>query len=64
MPNDLTDMFYLSCAAGYADIVVCERYAAAALSRGQRRLGRTPNAFCTLRETVPQIEAALAASAR
>lgn len=64
IPNDLIDMFYLSCAAGYADIVVCERFAAAALDRGQRRLGRTPNAFRTLRDAVPQIEAALAASAR
>lgn len=64
VPNDLTDMIYLSCAAGYADIVVCERFTAAALSRGQRRLGRTPNAFRTLREAVPAVEAALAASAR
>jgi hypothetical protein len=38
--NDLADFFYLSCAAGYADHVVAERYTGSLLRAGQRRLGR------------------------
>ncbi len=54
-PNDLTDMIYLSCAAGYADFVVCERSTAAAVVRAQQRLGRPRNTFASLSEAVPEI---------
>jgi hypothetical protein len=40
-PNDLTDMIYLSCAAGYADLVVCERHMRATLMQALKRQGRT-----------------------
>jgi hypothetical protein len=56
-PNDLTDMVYLACAAGYADIVVCERFTAAALSRGQKRLSRAVNSYPTLHAALPALEA-------
>lgn len=38
--NDLTDLLYLSCAAGYADHVVCERETAGVLRQGAQRLRR------------------------
>lgn len=62
VPNDLTDMIYLSCAAGYADFVVCERQMLEPLMRGLRRLKRTPQAFRSLTEAVVAIEAALSRS--
>jgi hypothetical protein len=58
--NDLTDMVYLSCAAGYADFVVCERHMGSVLAQGLRRLGRQQNVFRRLRDAVPAIEDALA----
>jgi hypothetical protein len=57
--NDLTDMVYLSCAAGYADFVVCERHMGAVLTQGIKRLGLRQNVFRRLRDAVPAIEAAL-----
>ena len=36
-PNDLLDMHFLSCAAGYADLVVAERKFSDYLSRARRR---------------------------
>jgi len=54
-PNDLTDMIYLSCAAGYADFVICERSTATAVVRAQQRLGRPRNTFTSLLEAVPEI---------
>lgn len=54
-PNDLTDMIYLSCAAGYANFVICERSTAAAVVRAQQRLGRPRNTFASLLEAVPKI---------
>lgn len=59
-PNDLVDITYLTCAAGYADVVVCERSACDSLRRSQRRLGRPATVFATLREAVPAIAAAAA----
>jgi hypothetical protein len=44
-PNDLTDMIYLSCAAGYADFVVTERHMRAPLAQGVRRLERPVRVF-------------------
>lgn len=60
-PNDLTDMVYLSTAAGYADVLVCERSMGSALQRGIARLGRTTPVFPHLREAVPAIERMLLA---
>lgn len=47
-PNDLTDIFYLVQAAGYADAVVGERGFITLIQQAQRRLGRTPTAHKTL----------------
>jgi hypothetical protein len=58
--NDLTDMVYLSCAAGYADFVVCERHMGSVLGQGLKRLGLRQNVFRRLHDAVPAIEAALA----
>ena len=41
--NDLADLMYLTCGAGYADHVVAERSFASQIDRAVRRLGRTPN---------------------
>lgn len=54
-PNDLTDMVYLSCAAGYADFVVCERHMGDVLRRGVKRLSRPTLVFRRLRDAVPVI---------
>ncbi len=58
--NDLMDMVYLSCAAGYADFVVCERHMGSVLTQGLKRLRRPQHVFRRLRDAVPAIEAALA----
>ncbi|MET7779743.1 hypothetical protein ABZU94_18245 [Streptomyces mirabilis] len=57
--NDRTDMIYLSCAAGYADFVVCERHMREPLERGIRRLGLPAKAFRRLSEAVLAIGDAL-----
>ncbi|WP_405845738.1 hypothetical protein [Streptomyces sp. NBC_01518] len=57
--NDLTDMIYLSCAAGYADFVVCERHMREPLGRGIRRLGLPAKVFRRLSEAVLAIGDAL-----
>ncbi|MGW4160794.1 hypothetical protein [Streptomyces sp. NPDC004788] len=58
-PNDVIDMVYLSCAAGYADFVVCERQMRESLARGARRLGRSTQVFRSLAEAVSAVETAL-----
>ncbi|MCX4565037.1 hypothetical protein OOK48_01590 [Streptomyces viridodiastaticus] len=58
-PNDVIDMVYLSCAAGYADFVVCERQMREPLARGARRLGRSTQVFRSLAEAVSAVERAL-----
>ncbi|WP_434591735.1 hypothetical protein [Streptomyces sp. A5-4] len=60
-PNDLTDMVYLSCAAGYADFVVCERHMRDPLTHGLRRMGLKTQVYRHLAEAVDAIEEALAA---
>ena len=55
--NDLTDMLYLSCATGYADIVVTERHMSAIASQSLRRLGRQVSVVPSLRDVTPMIEA-------
>jgi hypothetical protein len=62
--NDLTDMVYLSCAAGYADFVVCERHMASVLAQGLKRLGRPEHVFHRLQDAMPAIQAALAERTR
>ncbi|MEU6977022.1 MULTISPECIES: hypothetical protein [unclassified Streptomyces] len=57
--NDLTDMLYLSCAAGYADFVVCERAMGGALKQGVERLRRPVRIFPRLSDVVEAIEDAL-----
>ncbi|WP_193383703.1 MULTISPECIES: hypothetical protein [Streptomyces] len=57
--NDLTDMVYLSCAAGYADFVVCERHMREPLERGVRRLGLPTKVFRRLSEAVAALGDAL-----
>jgi len=54
--NDVLDMVFLSCAAAYADVVVCERHAAGVLNNAVARLGRSTRAYRRLRDTVPVIE--------
>ncbi|MFE6930867.1 hypothetical protein ACFVDT_02400 [Streptomyces sp. NPDC057699] len=61
--NDLTDMIYLSCAAGYADFVVCERAMGDALRQGIKRLQRPVRVFRYLSDAAEAIEEALAVTA-
>ena len=60
-PNDLIDMVYLTCAAGYADFVVCERTMGSILTQGLRRLDRPTQLFSKLADAASVIEAALGA---
>ena len=59
-PNDCTDMVYLSCAAGYADFVVCERHMREHLAHGVRRVAGPTQVFRHLHEAVDTIEKRLA----
>jgi hypothetical protein len=58
-PNDLSDMVYLSCAAGYADFVVAERHMAALLTQSTRRLGRPVTVARRLRDLIEPLAARL-----
>lgn len=58
--NDLTDMIYLSCAAGYADFIVCERHICNHLTQGVKRLGRRAKVFRRLPDLIDPLGAALA----
>ncbi|MFD4864254.1 hypothetical protein [Streptomyces sp. NPDC058412] len=60
-PNDLTDMVYLSCAAGYADFVVCERHMRDPLQHGLKRTGLSARVYRRLSDAVVAIEEALEA---
>jgi hypothetical protein len=61
-PNDLTDMIYLSCAAGYADFVVTERHMGSVLTQGVKRLDRPTQVFRRLGDAVKAIKGAMAIS--
>ncbi|MGW5674095.1 hypothetical protein ACWEV4_03285 [Streptomyces sp. NPDC003860] len=61
-PNDLTDMIYLSCAAGYADFVVCEKHMRDPLQHGLKRMGRSASVYRRLTDAVAAIEEALETS--
>ena len=56
--NDLTDMMYLTSAAGYCDYVVGERAHTSHIANGLRRLGRAGNLHPNLRSLVTQLRAA------
>ncbi|MBF5083091.1 hypothetical protein [Quadrisphaera sp. INWT6] len=58
-PSDLTDMIYLSMAAGYADVVVCENSMGASLNTGIKRLHRNTSVFRRLSDALPTIETML-----
>jgi hypothetical protein len=62
--NDLTDMVYLSCAAGYADFVVCERHMGNVLRQGLKRLNRPTPVLRRIRDAVPAIRERLGDTAR
>ncbi|NEB05330.1 hypothetical protein [Streptomyces sp. SID13726] len=59
--NDLTDMLYLSCAAGYADFVVCEKHMRDPLQRGLKRMGLSTQVYRRLTDAVAAIEELLEA---
>lgn len=48
--NDLTDLMYLTCAAGYADFVVAERSAISQMKQATKRLKRADNLYRNLDE--------------
>lgn len=50
--NDLTDLIYLTCAAGYADHIVGERSAISQMKQSNRRLGRPDNLYRNLHELI------------
>ena len=50
--NDLTDLMYLSCGAGYADYVVGERSSISQLRQSNRRLKRPDNLYKNLSDLV------------
>ncbi|KAA1399913.1 hypothetical protein [Aeromicrobium ginsengisoli] len=47
-PNDLVDMLFLSCAAGYADFVAAEAHTGTQLAQLQRTRGKPQTVFTTL----------------
>ncbi|MFC7219619.1 hypothetical protein ACFQLX_15810 [Streptomyces polyrhachis] len=55
-PNDLTDMMYLSCAAGYANFVVCEKHMRDPLQHGLKRMGSSTQVYRRLTDAVSAIE--------
>jgi hypothetical protein len=59
--NDLLDMMFLSCAAGYADFVAAEANTGTQLAQLQRTRGRPQTVFTTLHDLV---EALLASGAQ
>ena len=59
--NDLTDMTYLACAVGYADMVIAERHMTSVARQALRRLGRPQNIYSSVREGVAALEGLLAA---
>ena len=56
--NDLLDMFYLSCAAGYADYVVAEAHTGSQLAQMQRARGPARTVFTTLAQLADALQSA------
>lgn len=54
--NDLTDMMYLTCAAGYADYVVGERSMVGQMRQALKRLSRPDNVYRRIKDLVPVLE--------
>lgn len=54
--NDLIDMMYLSCAAGYADYVAAERHTGTQLRQIMESKGTPPNTFITLADLVEALD--------
>jgi hypothetical protein len=54
--NDLTDMAYLTCAAGYADHVVGERHFTHQVSKAALRLGRDVSVHRNLRQLTSRLK--------
>ncbi|KHK96582.1 hypothetical protein LK09_14690 [Microbacterium mangrovi] len=54
--NDLTDMFFLSSGAAYADYVVAERATGAQMKQVLAKLGRDDNVVVTLEDLVARLE--------
>jgi len=50
--NDLTDMLYLSCAAGYADFVAAEKNTTESIRQAQNSVGLESNIFPTIERLV------------
>jgi len=61
-PNDLPDLVYLSCAAAYADITVCEGHMGGIIRQALDRLGRPKPVIKKLRDALPEIEGLLLTS--
>ncbi len=55
-PNDLIDMLFLPCAAGYADFVICENHTGAYLRRVARDLPEGATVCTSIRELLAALE--------
>lgn len=58
--NDLMDTMYLTCAAGYAQHVLCEKHWAGFIGQGTRRLGRSTQVWSKLPLLVEALESEVA----
>lgn len=54
--NHLTDLIYLTCAAGYADYVVAERSLAGYMQQAMKRMHRPINVYRRIQDLVPVLE--------
>jgi PHD/YefM family antitoxin component YafN of YafNO toxin-antitoxin module len=54
--NHLTDLMYLTCAAGYADYVVAERSLAGYMQQALKRMDRPINVYRRVQDLVPILE--------
>ncbi|MEV7550649.1 hypothetical protein AB0N89_13580 [Amycolatopsis sp. NPDC089917] len=57
--NDLTDLMYLTCAAGYADFTVAERSLVSQLQSSARRLNRKLKVYRRLCDLLPDLRMAV-----
>lgn len=60
--NDLVDLFYLTCAAGYCDKIVCEKETAGVLRQGAQRLKRPLKVYSSIEELMHDQDMARLAS--
>ncbi|CAN5196341.1 hypothetical protein BH09ACT5_BH09ACT5_05970 [soil metagenome] len=59
--NHLTDLMYLTCAAGYADYVVAERSLAGYMQQALKRMKRPASVYRQIQDLVPVLEGRLSA---